>query len=743
MLQGKNIIYKSSIIADNVHIGDRYIINGQPREIPLQLNTLPFVDNKDVVGRDDDLHEVWKLIQTSEKVVLVNGLGGIGKTTFAKYFVAHFREAYNYIAWVNVTSNIKEAFIRDVALIDSLCLRDEMEVLPKNDAWMDSAFLLMINRMRQLGGDQNIRKNLLIIDNAGEDIEDTRTLDQIALRPNWKVLVTSREKLIGFTEHELGLLTPENAKRLFYHHYQRENNDAMVEKILQLIDYHTLLIEMVSKTAQSLRLDLTEMFDRLKKKGLNISDEAQIKFGHNFNQKVFDIFDYLLTIFEIADTTKYDQWILLQFSILPSVHIPYKEENEIGILKFLQIKDIEKRIEFTSSLNSLVEKGWLHWDSKNDSFKMHNLIQEILRFKLTPTVSKCQQLIDFFRETLRINHKTPIIRQQVFTSFIESIIEKIKESHILLADLANFLDGLYEKFGYYKKSEKYSLLGLKILDDSGIAYLNQNRATFYNNLAETYRHLGDLKKSMVYAKKAVEIRENILDEYHPLLATSYNNLANSYIELGDFENALRIEKRVESIREKMPVNFDSQVDLATTYNNIASIYFDLTKYDLSLYYNEKAISLREKYLPAEHEDLAQSYNNIGILYTEIGNVANAIRFLEKSILISEKIHAKHPELARALCNLGATYFQTGNLQKALELISKGTKLREELLEPLHQDIANSYFLLSALYFNFKDNNKALMYINKSVDICNKIFPKNHPFYVEVMNLKNYILSRTM
>ena len=55
----KNVIYKSKVYATgNVHIGDIYIINGIQRKIPLQLNTIPFIDKADVIGRDNDLQKI-------------------------------------------------------------------------------------------------------------------------------------------------------------------------------------------------------------------------------------------------------------------------------------------------------------------------------------------------------------------------------------------------------------------------------------------------------------------------------------------------------------------------------------------------------------------------------------------------------------------------------------------------------------------------------------------------------------
>lgn len=93
----KNILYHLPIHATgNVHIGDIYHINGQSKEIPLELTTLPFIAKSEVVGREADLGKVNQLLQTSDRVLLVNGIGGVGKTTLAKYYMNQFKKKSNH-----------------------------------------------------------------------------------------------------------------------------------------------------------------------------------------------------------------------------------------------------------------------------------------------------------------------------------------------------------------------------------------------------------------------------------------------------------------------------------------------------------------------------------------------------------------------------------------------------------------------------------------------------------------------
>jgi len=64
-----------------------------------------------LIGREKDLAALAEMLKKSERVVLVNGLGGIGKTEVCKsFFYAHYNE-YDYAAWIDWISSLKESFV--------------------------------------------------------------------------------------------------------------------------------------------------------------------------------------------------------------------------------------------------------------------------------------------------------------------------------------------------------------------------------------------------------------------------------------------------------------------------------------------------------------------------------------------------------------------------------------------------------------------------------------------------------
>ncbi len=73
-------------------------------DVPKRLNDFFKPEKRDIVGRTQELADVRRNLLAGRATVLVNGIGGIGKTTVARKYVELHWDEYRHIAWLTVAS---------------------------------------------------------------------------------------------------------------------------------------------------------------------------------------------------------------------------------------------------------------------------------------------------------------------------------------------------------------------------------------------------------------------------------------------------------------------------------------------------------------------------------------------------------------------------------------------------------------------------------------------------------------
>lgn len=178
-------------------------------QVPKELTaSIPRMALNDHIGRADLLEALHQQFNEGQHCLLVNGIGGVGKTCLAQAYVTRYWEDYQHVAWVNQTTG---DFITD--MISAEGLLDNLGVSKEGDA--REVLISLMSGMKKLQD----APNLLILDNAEASLRDWVSF--LPNPPHWHVLATSREKIEGFVAKELGFLSCAHAIELFKHHYTR------------------------------------------------------------------------------------------------------------------------------------------------------------------------------------------------------------------------------------------------------------------------------------------------------------------------------------------------------------------------------------------------------------------------------------------------------------------------------------------------------------------------------------------
>ena len=213
------------------------LINDGP---PHALTADPF-NSPDFLGRKDELQQLHnQLFSGNHMLFLVNGVGGVGKTSLAARYYQTYKHLYAHVAWV-----LSEKSIADALLLLATSLQLQLDPqLP-----IEQRLEILLTKLANLD-----KPSLLVIDNANE-IEDLQA-NYISLNrcENFHILLTTR-----ITKFEKVKLFPVNglpeteAIELFKKYYtgHQESEDTLLKEIIVAVGNNTLIVEILARTSKS------------------------------------------------------------------------------------------------------------------------------------------------------------------------------------------------------------------------------------------------------------------------------------------------------------------------------------------------------------------------------------------------------------------------------------------------------------------------------------------------------------
>ncbi len=339
-------------------------------------------------------------------------------------------------------------------------------------------------------------------------------------------------------------------------------------------------------------------------------------------------------------------------------------------------------------------------------------------FIITPEkeILFCNELLKYYKE--KIEYKIDVLNiLNILINYYKRYNEKAYEEPIVdILNTINFSE--YPEFTFFIV-EQVS----KIISKFSIA--EEKLTKSYNNLGLAYNNKGDYEKAIEYYQKALEIEESKLGRDHPDTALSYINLGTAYSNEGDYGKAIEnYQKALEITESKLGKDHP---DTAASYNNLGTAYLYKGDYNKAIEYHKKALEIRESRLGRDHPDTATTYNDLGRTYSYKGDYDKAIRYYQKALEITEsKLGKDHPDTAISYSNLGVAYNGKRDFEKAIEYYQKALEIAEPILGQDHPQTATSYNNLGLAYHNKGNYDKAIVYYYKSLEIRESRLGKDHP-----------------
>ena len=251
-IAGDKIINNDNSVTHHHYYGQQ----NPPQVIPLRLNNAPFSLPETIFGRKQDVENIREHLTEKKQLLLVNSMGGVGKTTTALYYAYKYQNQYAHIIWVNGENEVENALLNDADLLVNLDIAQQITDLIQNKQ-RDLAIATVKRALFALP-----KPVLWLIDNANEDTYNTIKQWQNT-NAEHHFLITSRDKHHEKNAYHLDYLSETAALALFYEHagktHKNDENDALLQPLLHNVWYHTLAIILIAKTFKAKNTnDLTQ-----------------------------------------------------------------------------------------------------------------------------------------------------------------------------------------------------------------------------------------------------------------------------------------------------------------------------------------------------------------------------------------------------------------------------------------------------------------------------------------------------
>ena len=592
----------------------------------------------------------------SKKHCVITGIGGIGKTETIKKVLQMIQNqeccetGIRFIIWVTFSNNDLKG-----SIINSL--PEYRFVKDSNNAWGECWRLL------QQYGDQL----LMVIDNVEAGASDPE-LEHLAFYP-CRIAVTSRRETIGGLESIPVIVLPvEDCARLFNSYYKGQKDPFNLSQILHLIDYHTIMIELLAKAANMEEWSIEELLRKLIDHGFHMSDEA-VEGHHEKLRNENSLINQLIILFSIMNYSDTFKSLLEQVSVIPA--IPFHFDDISGWTSIKKKSDLEK----------MVCTGWLQSDFQfKTTYIMHSVIASAIRVQFENTLYyDCRNIIHALTNDMYYEDKDHGYEKAWMIPFSWSVSD-VMRGQLCNEDDAAFLTNLaniYCDIGNFDSAKEfyYRAYDIRCALKSGSIDLSID----YYNLAQVYLNLDKLYIACEYGEKCLKFRKEHYGAHSANLLRVYGLLGPIYHRMGN--------------QEKAEEFFNEGLDIIQNNSSVDQIIATTLRCDMASFYRDRGYG-------DDYKKAVQLYD---------------LCLKEQSELYPDG----HPETAELLENYAVLKQYQGEYSDALDLTLKAQKIKMEMLPEDHPDVIESYINMGYIYYLLDRHEESLAYYGKAEKLLDR------------------------
>lgn len=580
------------------------------------------------VGRESEMKRISEML-SENRVLFINGIGGIGKSTLVRNYIGSKTAEYDVIVYLEYENDLRFTFADDMQIQISTMQRQENETL-------DEYFERKLKCFKNICADKKV---LFVIDNYTDMLN--KDLQKILDCEYDTIVVTRRQLPIN----SFAVLTVEpitdnsvlcelielNLGRKI----QAKESDC-VKEIIDLVQGHTLVLELIARQIAAGKYDFSTALDLIKANGFSKFSDNKIG-NYKDGEEVYDTLSAIITaLFDASRLTDKQLMALKTISLFD-----VRGFDTETVLKIIKTIDIE-------TLKELHREGWLCADER---VRVHPVIAETMRnLPWTDTISD-KAVMGLHKNVIAIYEGTANAIQ------IQSILKYAKAYAQLHP--RHFIKAMYhDMVGSYYDT---------LINGAYVPY-NAEEAEPIELLIETMEQaISEMKKS----------DDPDTEKY---LARYYLSLANIFIRSSpdDHDKAAELIDAAAELIENEPEFSENRCYLCMVsawYSTLVDPDKERTKALV-----DKAAEIAKKVFPTELEIIDIIHIPTANCWFYHNNMENAAAELEKAVEICQRYPDKLAYIdkrADLLNCLLDVYYKADDMPKCRELIFEIDRINAE------------------------------------------------------------------
>lgn len=614
---------------------EKIIPMADPKKPVLPRNSKNLVPKDGFIGRDTEIQDIHTSLEQNP-ILFLHGIGGIGKSELAKQYAAKYQSEYDTVFFAPYDIDIVSLITNDSRIQINNVYHFDKETTEKY-------FDRKLQILKELISD-NGNRILLIVDNL--DTSEDKNI-KILFELGCRVLITSRKDM-GATfqrpQMDIEVISDiELARELFKIHYQFSDAEAAdVDAIINLVQGHTLAIELIAKQIGAEWSTVQKIREKLELGGLSYIGEEEIDSLKDDNLSQDSAFGHIKALFDLSvferDNKDNELYVLANLSLMPFSGI---DRN-----LFADWCDLDNHGR-KSCIHQLIKSGWLRLEDK--CISLHPLVSEVAfnYAQLHPDMWENyltnleEALFSWFEFSIDQKRKIEELAYNVFALFCRTSTSAATESiAVILKDISTFFAQCLYKY-------ELAFIAMETANLKRLAYQDKDigfEAAIYNDLGVIYDNLGKIKEDSELINIAIQFYEKCLKLYNEFdaeiinIAKTYQSLACAYDNIKKHNKAEGyFDKAIHIINSKIQSDgkTSEEVDeLTRIYCNLAFHYKELGSFD-EAFDNLKTALSYASLVDMNSERAAKIYHDMAsiILCNKFGNIEDAERFARQSLKI--------------------------------------------------------------------------------------------------------------